>query len=237
MNIENLRWILAVCGVLLVGGIYIRERSRRKRMDDEELDSRADSNLPADAFSLKADGNPSDEDLYLPSMRAHPFDPLLMKPAVSITEPQIEATAIAERETPETDPFGIVQIKVTAHEGMCFSGALLFDALSKVGLEYGSMNIFHKQQGNNQLPLFSVLNLVEPGTFPLDDPGHFESPGVVFFLQVAVSDQPLLAFDEMLRTAHILAARIGGEIRDTENRLLTVEKTESIRESLMPVAS
>lgn len=236
MNIDHLRWILAVCGVLLVVGIYIRERFRRKRMDDAEQHVRRDSGSPADGFSLKAGTGDFEDDLDLPSMRAEPFDPLFTEPFASKTGPELEATSAVEQEARESDPFGIVQIKVTAHEGMCFPGTLLFDALSKVGLEYGSMNIFHKQQGKHQLPLFSVVNLVEPGTFPVNDPGRFESPGVVFFLQVAASDQPLLAFDEMVRTVHVLAARIGGEIRDVENQLLTVGKTESIRESLIPVA-
>jgi cell division protein ZipA len=237
MNIDYLRWVLAVCGVLLVGGIYIRERYRRRRMNDAEFGAKSDPDSRYPAFSLKVEGTCSDEDLDLPSMRAEPFDPACLERVALNTETQIEAARIADHAAPEIDPFGIVQIKVTAHEGMCFSGTLLFDALSKAaGLEYGPMNIFHKQSGKDQLPLFSVVNLVEPGTFPVDDPGHFESPGVVFFLQVAVSERPLQAFDEMLRTVHILASRIGGEIRDAENRLLTVKKTESIRESLIPVA-
>ncbi|MCI0654848.1 MAG: cell division protein ZipA [Methylococcaceae bacterium] len=235
MNTEYLRWTLAVCGVILVAAIYIRERLRRKRMDDPETGVRGDSYPHTDGFSLKAGAFDFDERLDLPSMRAEPFDPLFTEPAASKGGPEKEAVNTADPAAHESDPFGIVQIKVTAHEGMCFSGTLLFDALGRVGLEYGSMSIFHKQMDKSRLPLFSVVNMVEPGTFPVDDPSHFESPGVVFFLQIAGSERPLLAFDEMMRTVHILAARIGGEIRDAENRLLTVEKTEAIRESLAPV--
>ncbi|MCI0654502.1 MAG: cell division protein ZipA C-terminal FtsZ-binding domain-containing protein [Methylococcaceae bacterium] len=237
MNIDYLRWILAGCGFILVAGIYVRERLRRKRTDHRKRDLRPDSNSTLGAFSLKATADDREAYTDLPSMRNEPFDPLVSGDRATQFESEIEVRDAADQKSSKpNDPFGIVQIKVTRRTGMCFSGTLLIGALRSIGLEYGAMNIFHKRQGGSQSPLFSVVNLVEPGTFPIDDPGHFESPGVAFFLQLAVSNQPQFAFDEMLRAAQILAARIGGEICDAETQLLTIEKAEAIRESLAPVA-
>lgn len=235
MNTDDLRLILAICGVILVAGIYLFDRFQRGRVDEPEQKVHHAPDR-TDRFSLHAAARRFDENLDLPSMRAEPFDPVVRGPEAPEIQSEIEPSEAAEPDKAESDPFGIVQIKVTAHDGMCFSGPMLFDALSKVGLEYGAMNIFHKQIDKNRMPLFSVVNLVEPGTFPVDDAAHFESAGVVFFLQIGVSERPLAAFDEMLRAVHILAARIGGEIRDAEDQLLTVEKTEALRESLAPVA-
>ncbi|MGH8556978.1 MAG: cell division protein ZipA C-terminal FtsZ-binding domain-containing protein [Methylococcales bacterium] len=237
MNIDYLRWSLAGCGFILVAGIYIRDRFRRKRTDHRTRDIRVDSNPPFETFSLKAGANNPDGCTDLPSMRNEPFDPLFSDDPDTRFKSEVDARHAADQKSSESnDPFGIVQIKVTSNKGKYFSGTLLINTLRSIGLEYGAMNIFHKQQVSSKAPLFSVVNLIEPGTFPVDDPGHFESPGVALFLQLVVSDQPQLAFDEMLRTAHILAARIGGEIRDAENQLLTVERAEAIRESLASIA-
>lgn len=237
MNIDYLRWGLAGCGIVLVAGIYLRERFRNKPAGNRKRGIQAYFDSRIDGFSLQARTDDSELDTDLPSMRNQPFNPRFDFDPAAKFESKTESSKAKDREFSESDdPFGIVQIKLTAHDGMCFSGTLLINALSSIGLEYGTMSIFHKQLHNSQLPLFSVVNMVEPGTFPVDDPSHFESPGVVFFLQVSVSDQPLFAFDEMLQTVQILAARIGGEIRDAENDLLTVDKTAAIRESLVPVS-
>ncbi len=231
MNIDYLRWILAGCGLILVIGIYVRERFRRRSIKNRER-------LPsAGGFFRPQDGDLFDEDLDLPSMRADSFDPLIAEFASVKSRSDLEESAPVETVHHEADgPLNIIQIKVTAVDGDYFPGIRLINALRAVGLKFGSMDIFHRHLNSTQTPLFSVVNLIEPGTFPVDDPSHFESPGVVFFLQVAVSAEPLLAFDEMIRTVHVLAACLGGEVRDEDNELLTVEKTETIRESLLSVA-
>lgn len=238
MDIDNFRWILVGFGVVLVAGIYIREGIRYRLAEDSKRQTEDQPGLKAGDFSLQATRSESEESLELPSIRNDRFDSIPTERVALTTEPEIEAAVLdPDNGSPESDnPFGIVQIKVAAHEGMCFSGKLLIHALSAAGLEYGSRKVFHKPLGNSQLPLFSVVNMVEPGIFPKNEANCFESPGVVFFLQVATLTHPLDAFDEMLRTVHVLAARMGGEIRDAENRLLSVEKTESIREFLAPVA-
>ncbi|MGH8475210.1 MAG: cell division protein ZipA C-terminal FtsZ-binding domain-containing protein [Methylococcales bacterium] len=238
MNIETLRLSLAVCGVLLVAGIYLFDRLRRKPKPSER-ESRFYAKTPLERFSLQATADDPHALTDLPSMRIEPFefDPLLIDDSASQTEVEIEnEVSVAQKSSGSKDLYRIVQLKVTSRKGNFFSGPFLISALRSVGLEFGSMDIFHKQAGKNQSPLFSVVNLLEPGTFPVKDPSRFESPGVAFFLQIAMADQPHAAFDEMLRTARMLAARIDGEIRDAENQLLTVEKTETIRGSLAPVA-
>jgi cell division protein ZipA len=246
MNIDYLRWILAGCGAILVAGIFLWDRFRRRSAFDPRRGggrSRSPAPRGASPSNEGEDDWNEDAEIDLPSLRAEPFDPLFSDGP----EFETEIEAVVDDETPAAvnedsatsdayEPLDIVQIKVTACEGEVFPGSLLINALRAVGLEYGSMNIFHKQQFSDQPPLFSVVNMVEPGTFPVDDPDRFESPGVVFFLQVAKLKQPQAAFDKMIRAAQLLAAKIRGEVRDAENRLLTAEKTRVIRESLAQVA-
>jgi cell division protein ZipA len=237
MNIDDLRWILAGCGVILIAGIYIRDRFRRRLTADSKPAVPSDSVGPEGAFSLKAGVQDLDSNLDLPSMRADDFDPLFTDRPNPYAEPEIGAADVPDPEPFETDePVRIVQIKVVAFEGKLFSGALLIDALRAVGLEYGSMNIFHRQRNSGEPPVFSVVNMLEPGTFPVDNPSDFKSPGVVFFLQVGLVENPVAAFDEMVRIAQILASRISGEVLDAENQPLTAEITGFVRESLVRVA-
>lgn len=232
-----MRWILAAGGVVLVLGIYIRERIKRKALEDRERFLRAHSYLPSEDWDSFEETPKSEDNLELPSMYAAKSDrevpeSIPVQGNSNSTHRESEDRAAYEENT----PFEIIQIKVTAPKGGLFSGDQLLDALSEINLEFGSMDIFHKYAPGSEAPFFSVVNMVEPGTFPVDDTDQFHSPGVVFFLQVALSEQPLVAFDDMIGSVCQLAARLGGEIRDEDNELLSIEKTESIRESLVSVA-
>jgi cell division protein ZipA len=97
------------------------------------------------------------------------------------------------------------------------------------------MDIFHGNHSTRSEILYSVVNLVEPGTFPNGDAGRFSTPGVVLFLQVSACSQPLESFNEMLRVARVLAASLDGELLGPENRILTNKNIQVIRKSLWPV--
>ena len=96
-----------------------------------------------------------------------------------------------------------------------FMGESIVQGLNSVGLSYGEMDIFH-HFGAGRLrtdkPLFSVANMLEPGTFDIQNIDHFSTPGLVFFLQLPAELDGAVSFELFLNTAQRLTEALGGEL-------------------------
>ena len=96
-----------------------------------------------------------------------------------------------------------------------FAGESIVQALNSVGLHYGDMEIFH-HFGAGRLrtkePLFSVANMLEPGTFEISNMHRFQSPGLVFFLQLPALLDGAVSFELFLNTAQRLTEALNGEL-------------------------
>jgi len=127
----------------------------------------------------------------------------------------------------------ILVLHVTAPEEMVFVGADLFSALEEIGLRFGEGGIFHcyqeLEEGEQGPPLFSVANILEPGTFEPGEPGEqFTTPGVVLFMR-APGPQPARAtIETMLLKSQQLAQLLGGEVRDQNRNPLTESSIQSM---------
>lgn len=157
-------------------------------------------------------------------------------------EPQPEPESKSAR--PEADQEGppqpggaarprqkIVALRVTAPLPTRFSGVQLLEALEAEGMEFGRFDIFHKldEQGR---PLFSLANLLEPGTFDMATIREGAYPGIAVF---AVIPGPLPAvqiFDGMLAAARSLAARLGGSLQDERGAWLSAQRAVGLRDEL-----
>lgn len=144
-----------------------------------------------------------------------------VKPAVSATQGGSGA------------PDQVITIRVIGRQAD-LGGEELLSMLLAADCRFGEMDIFHRyeeadQQGAVQ---FSVANMVEPGTFDLDQIKQFNTPGIVFFMQVPGPNDPLLAFEAMIEAAKWIASKLDGEVRGTKNEPLSVASIESMRQKL-----
>jgi len=98
-----------------------------------------------------------------------------------------------------------------------FSGKALLEAMNMVGLDFENTGIFHRyEQGNPCIGLqFCIAQAIEPGTFDRYTLEHSTTPGIVMFLTIPGPRSPMHAFDEMLRIARTLSARLRGELQDS----------------------
>ena len=80
----------------------------------------------------------------------------------------------------------VLVINVMSREGELFYGDELLQVLLTAGLKYGDMDIFHKHAGDNKNGsiIFSVANILNPGTFDLDGMDKFTTRGVSLFLSM-----------------------------------------------------
>ena len=116
-------------------------------------------------------------------------------------------------EEEQTDEFLSLYVLPANEHG--FVGESVIQGLNTVGLKYGDMDIFHhfgagRLQTNQAL--FSVANMLEPGTFDLNQIERFRSPGLVFFLQLPAPLDGAVSFELFLNTAQRLTEALGGEL-------------------------
>ena len=137
------------------------------------------------------------------------------------------------------EPEIVLVINVMAPKGVKFSGAALLDVVLAQGLRFGGMNIFHRhasERGDGNV-LFSMANIVVPGTFDLSTMKAMITPGVSLFLALPlegdegdVPSSSLKAFELMLRTAKAIADTLDGELKDENRSVLTSQTIEHYRQ-------
>jgi cell division protein ZipA len=128
----------------------------------------------------------------------------------------------------------IVGLFVVAREGHYFNGADLVVAAEKAGLEYGDMGIYHRLvDGKREVgPIFSVANMLKPGSFDLTRVDALRTPGLSFFMALPGPVSALDAWDAMLPTAQRLAELLDGHVLDEERNALGRQRIAHIRDEL-----
>lgn len=137
-------------------------------------------------------------------------------------------------EQPVQEPEEVLIINVMAHKGEMFNGADLLDIVLKCGMRYGSMDIFHRysdMKGEGAL-LFSMANMVKPGTFDLDAMDEFETPGVSLFMTLPINADSMQSFDLMADTARAIADALNGELKDEQRSVMTRQTLEHCRQRI-----
>lgn len=128
----------------------------------------------------------------------------------------------------------VVSLYLAARAGQTFHGPDLVVAAEKAGLVYGHMNIFHRLVDNHPElgPVFSVANLVKPGSFEMANIQDLRTPGISFFMALPGPLPALDAWDAMLPTAQRLAELLDGVLLDEERNALGRQRIAHIREDL-----
>jgi len=128
----------------------------------------------------------------------------------------------------------ILALFVMSHPNQLFSGSELLSTMTDAGLRYGDMDIFHMhQQPDGSGPvLFSVANMMEPGTFDMQSMGDFHSPGVAMFMRLPGPVDGERAFDKMLATGRLMAQQVDGELKDETRSTLTQQTIGHLRERI-----
>jgi cell division protein ZipA len=131
-----------------------------------------------------------------------------------------------------TQPTEVLVINVMARDGYSFDGDDLLQVLITAGLKFGGMNIFHHHlDSNTKGPvLYSVANVLNPGTFDLNNMSDFSTLGVSFFLALPTSINNLDAFETMLSVAKKIKDGLDGELRDDQMNLMTPQTIEHYRQ-------
>ncbi|OEF23996.1 cell division protein ZipA [Vibrio rumoiensis] len=155
------------------------------------------------------------------------------------TDPEpIETDTVLEQKTEPksegSDDLSVIVFHVHAAGNSEFMGTQLFHSMQQNGLVYGAMDIFHRHtdiSGTGKV-LFSVANMMNPGTLAHDDPETFSTKGISFFMTLPCFGEPDQNFKLMLRTAQQIADDLGANVLDDKRNLMTPNRLSAYRQQI-----
>jgi cell division protein ZipA len=128
----------------------------------------------------------------------------------------------------------IVSLYVAAKAGNKLRGQDIVVAAEKAGLTYGHMEVFHRLvDGKPELgPIFSVANIIKPGSFEMARIAEIETPAIAFFLTLPAPVGALDAWETMEPAAQRMADLLDGVVLDEERNALGRQRIQHIRDEL-----
>ena len=253
MSSFELRITLLVLAVVVVLAMYIWYRSRDKELPFEDYD---DPLFADDLDELTVESSRDDGEDVTPELRAE-----FREVSAELKQEVVERRKSSQLETkvsePKMSPVGepaaklesaaedlaasesavdekIVVMHVAAHRPEVFSGPMILQMMEELGLDYGEMGIFHyyAQRLSGKQSIFSVANMVKPGTFDLSEIENFTSPGLTMILQLPGPEEGLKAYNIMLESAQRLATFLKGDLLDAQRNPLSKQMISHEKEQV-----
>ena len=128
----------------------------------------------------------------------------------------------------------VIVINVMAKSGMMMEGSKILTVLLRHGMRLGDMSIFHRHadsDGHGPV-MFSMANMLKPGTFTMAEMETFETPGVSFFMQMPNKLGNMQCFEHMLKTAEAVKAELDAELKDENRSIFTRQTIEHSRQRI-----
>lgn len=247
---STLRWILIIAGAALLGGLLLfgnpnrkpKARKPRKRRQPNRRKSgggagatRKEPTLESGAGGADATEPSRFED---PGFgQPPPTDGTVGQGELPIGDTQDSAPASAggDSSSPETDlepPEKVIVLYLQARDNRKVVGVELLDAAMKSGMEFGPMQIFHRNIPGHDRPVFSLANLENPGTFDKDSWPTLETRGMTLFLGLPGPMPALDAWDAMVATSRRMAELLHLDVLDADRHHFTRQREGEIREEL-----
>lgn len=221
--------VLLILLLLVILGVWLWRRRAGQEEPYSDHDFYADSYFDDDLTAEKhADLSAQTEDHFVP-------------PDAPRETAQPDAgemrTSEAQTRTESTAPKSplIIALYIHANHTSGFNGVDVYAAMERLGLEFGKMNIFHHyglEENHGQDPVFSIANLLEPGTFDTANPESFATTGLVAFMQLPGPLGGRVAFELMLNNAQRLADILRGNLENDRRQPLDAEGIEFLRRGI-----
>jgi cell division protein ZipA len=224
LSATELRVIVAVIGVFVLALVYFFGRPRKPGQGERRAAKRAEDGRIEPTFGA-GEGEPAQGELDV-SLRAE-LDRLGQgtgaKPARS---------SVGIR--PDRKIERIVTLFVAARPGANIAGSDVVVAAEKAGMQFGDMGIFHRLASGKaeEGPVFSMANMVKPGSFDMTRLDSLETPGVTLFMTLPGPLPALDAWEMLLPTAQRLAELLDASVLDEERNALGRQRIAHLRDEL-----
>ncbi len=114
-----------------------------------------------------------------------------------------------------------------------FVGADLVKAANLAAMRYGEMEIFHFLGATQGAITFSMANMLEPGTFDLDNLNGFTTPGVLLFMESDLQDDLATSLNSMAKVAKNICGRLDAQLCDERRRPLDIQQLDAWKADLL----
>ncbi len=172
----------------------------------------------------------------IPTLRKQPQ----AEPAASSVDDVADSTpdSSPENESAPVVPEKVIALHLMPKAGEMFSAIDFVGAVQAEGLKFGRFDIFHRfadpDTANDNTPaLFSLANMIKPGTFSLLDLEKQQFKGASMFLVLPGPDDAVAAFADMLATGRRLAVTLDGQLLDSHGTQLSRQSASHLREDII----
>ena len=252
---NDLRLFLLIIGIVIVAGIYIwgtlnahkkqRQQTVQPRSPADDIANLKIANIDEtdiDYSSVLAGLNQSiseTKDARVESVPAENVEnkdtfsePPLNKKQEELSSVDKSSSGEDKRETRDETAQGIVTLHIIPKGDELINGQEILKAVSQVDMQFGAMNIFHHfgvGEMKAEQALFSMANMMEPGSFDMNQIESFNTHGLVMFMRLPALIDAQVVFELMLNTSQRLSGLLGGDVCDENRTLINDQKIESIR--------
>jgi len=200
---DGLRWLLLLCGLLVVAGVYLY--SRREKATDSKEDR------PPDRLEPPLDGAEAEE-IAVGTENAEAGDGL----SASGSPQKIVTVRIVAREK-----------KSFPGDDLILSMRGIGLRHGKFGIFH------RYDGSDEARTIFSAASLVEPGSFDLQNVKEQVIPGISLFLVLPGPVDSVEAFDMMMAAARTLTQSLDGELLDESGSSLSIQRERYLREEII----
>ncbi|NRB72246.1 MAG: cell division protein ZipA [Xanthomonadales bacterium] len=240
METLTFRWVLIICGVLLLAGVFLfgnpnktpkKRATRPKKKTRKAARERKSPMAPRTEPTLSEPETPGggegrQEPAFDAGDGATTFDDT--QGELPIDAPVDEPAAPA----PMAQPEKVVVLYLRARDNRTVSGLELLEAAQKSGMEFGAMDIFHRLVEGERQPVFSMANLEQPGTFSPDSWATLSARGMTLFMGLPGPLSALDAWDATVATARRMAELLHLDVLDDQREHFSRQREGEIREEL-----
>ena len=237
---DSLRWILLGAGIIFVLVIYLLGRSRKRRnhsmIDDLEGDlpefsagslDDVDEGVGRVRVISSIDDDESDDATIGTEAHSGASD----MPEHTAAGPAQKKAESSER-PPGTADLIVLYILpkiTTGSEEQLLAGTQINSAAQAMGLHFGDMSIYHFRR--NERNVFSMANMLEPGSFDPATMHDMKTRGLTMFMQLHEAN-PMDDLTEMLQRSYQLAGLLDARLCNHKRTPLTEQDAEDYRQKV-----
>jgi cell division protein ZipA len=238
--------LLAIVGVLIHG--FLVSRREEKANAVKETERYSDSDMDDDISEVRIIGEHKNEDEenidfsksindekiasfnFSGNTKEVPFEPEII-----ITEDEDDEVSpithaedeIVTKDNEVEEVADLFIFNVVAKEGSQLGGHEILQFFLTSGFRFGEMSLFHRHENSDGTGpiIFSIANMMQPGTFDPDVMEQFKSEGVSFFLTapnkvISIND----SFEMMLRAVEQMAEEFDCIVLNEARKPMTQEE-------------
>jgi len=158
--------------------------------------------------------------------------PLQQVEELDLGEEVVPVSVQSQTKSPSKDGDDmVIALTIMAGDTTRFSGKAVKAGLDSSNLQFGDLQVYHRFTTGlrNRQSIFSVANILDPGTLLPDELISLTTPGLLIFARLPGPVNGLIVFDDLLETAQSLTEKLGGTLCDDARQPISDSRLESMR--------